>query len=123
MITKNSGFDAFNPIGLSGGSVSGSQSVVVNPSSSAETAQRDDISQALEHAEQREDTAIQRAVADMKAAGINPILGFSGASSASSNASTSNLGARSNLEVAKIAGLINIVSSAIGLAGAFFRKK
>lgn len=75
-------------------------------------------SSALEHAEMREDTAIQRAVADMKSAGINPILGFSGAGAASSAAGASDVSAQAQIKAQKIAGIVSIVSSALGLAGA-----
>jgi len=43
-------------------------------------------------AEQREDTAIQRQVADMKKAGINPILAYSGGGASSSAATAFNNG-------------------------------
>lgn len=71
---------------------------------------------ALAHAEMREDTAVQRAVADMKAAGINPILGFTGTGAASSAASSSNVSAQASIKAQKIASLIGIVSSAMSLA-------
>lgn len=74
---------------------------------------------ALQHAEMREDTAIQRAVNDMKSAGINPILGFSGSGAASSAAGASNVNAQAQLRAQKIASLVSIVSSAIGLVGKF----
>lgn len=71
---------------------------------------------ALAHAEMREDTAVQRAVTDMKAAGINPILGFTGTGAASSAASSSNVSAQASIKAQKIASLIGIVSSAMSLA-------
>lgn len=78
---------------------------------------------ALQHAEMREDTAIQRAVADMKSAGINPILGFSGAGAASSAAGASDVSAQAQIKAQKIAGIFSIVSSALGLAGNLVGKK
>lgn len=53
---------------------------------------------ALTHAERREDTAIQRQVADMKAAGLNPILAtnYSGASSAASARAVTNKAEETN---------------------------
>lgn len=81
--------------------------------SSASTAES-----SLQHAEMREDTAIQRAVADMKSAGINPILGFSGAGAASSAAGATDVSAEAQIKAQKIAGIVSIVSSALGLAGA-----
>lgn len=77
------------------------------------------ISSALGHAEMREDTAVQRAVKDMTRAGINPILGFTGTGSASSAASSANVSADAQIKAQKIAGIVSIVSSALGLAGSF----
>lgn len=74
-------------------------------------------------AETREDTAIQRAVADMKSAGINPVLGFTGAGAASSAAGASSVSAQAQLKAQKIAGIFSIVSSALSLAGGLFGKK
>lgn len=44
-----------------------------NAAAAREKSQATSAEAALNHAEKREDTAIQRQVADMKAAGINPI--------------------------------------------------
>lgn len=76
------------------------------------------MSSALSHAEMREDTAVRRAVKDMTLAGINPILGFTGTGSASSSASSANVSADAQIKAQKIAGIVSIVSSALGLAGA-----
>lgn len=86
------------------------------------------LSSAEQKAYEREDNAIQRSVADMKAAGINPILGFTGAGAAASSAagtalsarqdlSSTAMSAKAQLQMQKMANIVSIVSSAIGLAG------
>ncbi len=67
---------------------------------------------ALTHAEMREDTAIQRAVLDMKSAGINPILGFNGASAASSASASTNLSSQAQKEINKANLAVKLFSSA-----------
>lgn len=79
--------------------------------------------EALSHAEMREDTAVQRVVEDMKSAGINPVLGFTGAGAASSAAGASSVSAQAQLKAQKIAGIFSIVSSALSLAGGLFSPK
>ena len=74
---------------------------------------------ALAHSEYREDTAIRRAVNDMKAAGINPILGFTGTGASSSSASSalgsSNISANAHLKAQQAASLVSFISSALAI--------
>lgn len=77
---------------------------------------------ALAHAEFRDDTAIDRELAALKRNGINPILGFTG-NGASSAAASATISGQAQLKAQKIAGIVNIVSSALGLAGGVLGRK
>lgn len=103
--------------------ISGMSTGIGNATANTLTGSNDYYDSALAHAEMREDTAVQRAVADMKSAGINPILGFTGTGAAQSAASSSNVTAQAQIKAEKIAGIVNIVSSALGLAGSVMTRK
>lgn len=82
-----------------------------------EAAENSALSQqaALEHAEEREDTAIQRRADDLQAAGINPVLAgstFGAAESGAAQAQVNSDAQRQQAQAANTQALASLISSA-----------
>lgn len=96
----------FNPLGMA---YNGIKNAFAETPSSAESATHTNI--------------IKQTMADLKDAGLNPVLGLESGLSASSSAFSAETSAKAQVKAQKIAGLFSIISSAMSLAGGMFGKK
>ena len=90
-----------------------------------QTSEENTITSALKHAEMREDTAIQRQVKDLEAAGLNPILasGYTGSSSAAATKYVDSEATLSNAKANELNAIANIIGTLFNLTSLTSSKK